>query len=83
MLNPQQIALLHKIAIGAISVNYVALYITAINLHRELKKQQRRYVKLHEGAAYLADIIEKHEIPLTEFDAIVLKTIIEEHNASQ
>lgn len=58
-------------------------YASAIAILRALRKQDRRHKKLAEMILYLSDLIEKHDVPLTEFDAIVLSQIAKEHNAAR
>jgi hypothetical protein len=60
----------------------VITYVALVSLTRERVKQQRRYVALHNTMRYVVHIMEEHGIDLSEFDAIALQAILEEHNAS-
>jgi hypothetical protein len=58
----------------------VVTYASALVLLRRLNKAQRKHKKLAEMTTYLADLIDKYDVPLTEFDAIALHDMAREHN---
>lgn len=60
----------------------VITYVALVSVTRERRRQQLRYVALHNTTNYMLHLIEEHGISLSEFDAIALQAIIEEHNAS-
>lgn len=60
----------------------VITYSSALVLLRENYKLRRRNRKLGEMTAYMANLLEKYDISLDEFDAIALTDMMREHNAA-
>ena len=48
-----------------------------MHLNKKLNYGRNQFEKLHKGAMYLLEVIEKNEIELTEFDLIALAAITE------
>jgi hypothetical protein len=55
-------------------------YFCGLTLIKALHKEQERNKNFAELTRYMASLLEKYDVPLTEFDVIALNEIVREHN---
>lgn len=56
--------------------------LTIRNLVKNYDNGRKRFNRLHDASNYLLEIIQKHDIELTEFDLIALQSILEENGVT-
>lgn len=55
----------------------VGLYFAAEAYRKEANETRRKLIEAGKLVQYLADIIDKNDVPITEFDAIAVRALVE------
>lgn len=65
-----------KIGLGVLGVSWTAQFISNLMLLKRCEEMEEKYESVHKAGRYLISVLERENVPMTEFDRLALEALL-------